>query len=143
MAIDGFGPDVNDVTTMIAMMMMTTIMTLTLSMTGLCEDSVVIDGVGYRAHPYEADKYIQCYFPSQGVAVIVVRECPFGTLWNPHARLCDPFHRVRLANGKISCILNNNNNNNKNRARERKRCREGGRDSGKEREMGTEFIFDV
>ena len=91
------------VTTTTIMVMMTVVLMkkkLTLLMTGLCEDSVVIDGIGYRAHPYEADKYIQCYFPSQGLAVSVVRECPFGLLWNPHARLCDTYLRVRLAHGK-------------------------------------------
>ena len=90
-------------TTTTIMVMMTVVLMkkkLTLLMTGLCEDSVVIDGIGYRAHPYEADKYIQCYFPSQGLAVSVVRECPFGLLWNPHARLCDTYLRVRLAHGK-------------------------------------------
>ena len=35
------------------------------------------------------------------VAMAVIRECPFGLLWNPHARLCDLFHRVRLANGEV------------------------------------------
>ncbi|XP_076450405.1 protein PIF-like [Babylonia areolata] len=64
---------------------------------GLCEEAVLVSGVGYRAHPTEANKYIQCYFPSETRTLAIVRECPFGLLWNDKQRLCDNYLRVHLA----------------------------------------------
>ncbi|XP_041355591.1 hemicentin-1-like isoform X3 [Gigantopelta aegis] len=57
--------------------------------TGLCSDAQVIQGVGYRLHPRDCDKFIQCYYNPNGHTTGVIRSCPFGQYWNQDILRCD------------------------------------------------------
>ncbi|XP_046567270.1 uncharacterized protein LOC124275691 [Haliotis rubra] len=59
-------------------------------------------GVGYRSHPTECDKYIQCYFHPNGSVVGVYRSCSFGYSWNQATFAC-------VESGKVSCPMASRN----------------------------------
>ena len=56
---------------------------------GLCSNVTMVKGVGYRLHPRDCDKYIQCYYNPNGQTIGVIRDCPFGHYWNQDILRCD------------------------------------------------------
>ncbi|XP_048251341.1 SCO-spondin-like [Haliotis rufescens] len=61
---------------------------------GLCTSVTYRDGIGYRYHPTDCDKYIQCYNNPNGNVVAMYRRCPFGKFWNQVTFQCDDSWRV-------------------------------------------------
>ncbi|XP_048251347.1 uncharacterized protein LOC124113205 isoform X2 [Haliotis rufescens] len=61
---------------------------------GLCTSVTYRDGIGYRYHPTDCDKYIQCYNNPSGNVVAMYRRCPFGKFWNQVTFQCDESWRV-------------------------------------------------
>ncbi|XP_071104564.1 SCO-spondin-like isoform X2 [Haliotis cracherodii] len=62
--------------------------------TALCDDVKKQYGVGYRYHPTDCDKYIQCYDNPRGIAIGVYRSCPFGYYWNQDTFRCTESWKV-------------------------------------------------
>ncbi|XP_046559684.1 SCO-spondin-like isoform X2 [Haliotis rubra] len=77
---------------------------------GLCRTAQQINGVGYRYHPTDCDKYLQCYYNPNGSVIGVYRACPFGYYWDQRTLRCDYPWRVRCPLEKCngSCVANYN-----------------------------------
>ncbi|XP_046373382.2 SCO-spondin-like isoform X11 [Haliotis rufescens] len=77
---------------------------------GLCRTAQQINGVGYRYHPTDCDKYLQCYYNPNGYVVGVYRSCPFGYYWDQRTLRCDFPWRVNCPLEKCngSCVANYN-----------------------------------
>ncbi|XP_046559689.1 uncharacterized protein LOC124268724 [Haliotis rubra] len=65
---------------------------------GICNDVVMRYEVGYRYHPTDCDKYVQCFFNPNGNVIGVYRSCPFGYYWNQVTFRC-------AVSWKVSCPL--------------------------------------
>ncbi|XP_046546417.1 SCO-spondin-like, partial [Haliotis rubra] len=61
---------------------------------GLCTSLTYRNGIGYRYHPTDCDKYIQCYNNPNGNVVAMYRRCPFGKFWNQVTFQCDDSWRA-------------------------------------------------
>ncbi|XP_046543927.1 SCO-spondin-like [Haliotis rubra] len=61
---------------------------------GLCANVMNVSGVGYRYHPKDCDKYVQCYFNPNGEVTAVYRTCPFGHYWSQATMRCDHSWKV-------------------------------------------------
>ncbi|XP_041356053.1 protein PIF-like [Gigantopelta aegis] len=61
---------------------------------GLCDDVKMVNGVGFRLHPRDCDKFIQCYSRPDGYTLGVVRTCSYGRYWNQEEVMCDEACRV-------------------------------------------------
>ncbi|XP_067653612.1 SCO-spondin-like isoform X2 [Haliotis asinina] len=61
---------------------------------GLCTSVTYRNGIGYRYHPTDCDKYIQCYNNPNGNVVAMYRRCQFGKFWNQVTFQCDDPWRV-------------------------------------------------
>nr|KAG5685246.1 hypothetical protein BaRGS_000694 [Batillaria attramentaria] len=56
----------------------------------LCTSARMKDGVGYRYHPTDCDKFIQCHYnTTSGATVAVYRTCPMGQYWDQGDLECD------------------------------------------------------
>ncbi|XP_067656112.1 SCO-spondin-like isoform X2 [Haliotis asinina] len=77
---------------------------------GLCRTAQQINGVGYRYHPTDCDKYLQCYYNPSGYTIGVYRSCPFGYYWDQRTLRCDFPWRVSCPLEKCngSCVANYN-----------------------------------
>ncbi|XP_071104434.1 uncharacterized protein [Haliotis cracherodii] len=60
----------------------------------LCSNVQRWNDVGYRYHPADCDKYVQCFFNSSGNILGVYRSCPFGFYWNQVTLQCDESWKV-------------------------------------------------
>ncbi|XP_041355623.1 SCO-spondin-like isoform X2 [Gigantopelta aegis] len=57
---------------------------------GLCDSATRVRGVGYRLHPTDCDKFIQCYYrDTDGFSIGVVKTCPFNHYWDQKQFRCD------------------------------------------------------
>ena len=72
---------------------------------GLCASAKVVNGVGYRLHPTECNKYVLCYYRDDGYAIAVIKTCPFDQYWNQQARKCEPSCDVTCPIGKVSYFI--------------------------------------
>ncbi|XP_052090221.1 protein PIF-like [Mytilus californianus] len=54
----------------------------------LCRNSKMIRGVGYKVHPTDCDKFIQCYFDGFGNTRASVKSCSFGEYWDQYNVAC-------------------------------------------------------
>ncbi|XP_041365646.1 SCO-spondin-like [Gigantopelta aegis] len=77
---------------------------------GLCTTADVIQGVGYRPHPTDCEKYMQCYYTTQNSVIAVYRNCPFGYYWDQTALRCDLSCRVNCSHDKCADMCHNNHN---------------------------------
>ncbi|XP_046559690.1 uncharacterized protein LOC124268725 [Haliotis rubra] len=66
--------------------------------TAVCDDVRKYYGVGYRYHPTDCEKYIQCYYNPNGNAIGVYRSCSFGYFWNQDSLRC-------MESWRVSCPL--------------------------------------
>ena len=56
----------------------------------LCAGCTIVNGAGYKSHPTDCDKFIQCHFDGNGVLVGEVQQCAFSTYWNMQLLTCLP-----------------------------------------------------
>ncbi|XP_048242664.1 obscurin-like isoform X1 [Haliotis rufescens] len=64
----------------------------------LCRNAQNRNGIGYRRHPMDCDKYVQCYYNPNGNIIGVYRTCPTGYYWDQTNLKCDE-------NWKVTCPL--------------------------------------
>ncbi|XP_048242131.1 uncharacterized protein LOC124143196 isoform X11 [Haliotis rufescens] len=77
---------------------------------GLCASVMNVSGVGYRYHPTDCDKYVQCYFNPNGEVSAVYRTCPFGHYWSQATMRCDHSWKVTCPHEKCNntCVTTYN-----------------------------------
>ncbi|XP_048242135.1 uncharacterized protein LOC124112132 [Haliotis rufescens] len=68
------------------------------TVTGVCDNVVMRYGIGYRYHPTDCDKYIQCYFNPNGSVIGIHRSCSFGYSWDQATLRC-------VETLKVSCPM--------------------------------------
>ncbi|XP_052815950.1 protein PIF-like [Mya arenaria] len=56
--------------------------------TAVCDEETMKLRVGYKEHPTDCSKYIQCMQNKEGQYVGFVRDCGYGTYWNPTVLTC-------------------------------------------------------
>ncbi|XP_046373386.2 hemicentin-1-like isoform X1 [Haliotis rufescens] len=76
----------------------------------LCTPAIYRYGIGYRYHPTDCDKYVQCYRNPNGKVVAIYRRCPFGFFWNQVTFQCDDAWKVTCPVDKCrdNCTANFN-----------------------------------
>ncbi|XP_067656116.1 obscurin-like protein 1 isoform X1 [Haliotis asinina] len=62
--------------------------------TDLCRNAQNRNGIGYRRHPMDCDKYIQCYYNPNGNVIGVYRTCSSGYYWDQANLKCDEDWKV-------------------------------------------------
>ncbi|XP_048242657.1 uncharacterized protein LOC124146845 isoform X1 [Haliotis rufescens] len=72
------------------------------STTGLCDSVQRRNDVGYRYHPTDCDKFIQCFYNPNGSVIAVFRRCPFGFYWNQVTFRCAESWKVTCPIEKCS-----------------------------------------
>ncbi|XP_052817901.1 protein PIF-like [Mya arenaria] len=53
-----------------------------------CDVKTMTMNAGYREHPTDCSKYIQCHRNRDGQFIGIVRDCSYGTYWNPNFLTC-------------------------------------------------------
>ncbi|XP_064612656.1 protein PIF-like [Liolophura sinensis] len=68
----------------------------------LCSDCEIRNGVGYRSHPTDCNRYSQCFPIGPGQWRAVIRSCPAGLFWDQSKLTCNRARAVSC--GQDRCL---------------------------------------
>ena len=86
-------------------------------LSAICDNCVMVNGVGYKAHWASCDLFIQCQFLPDGSVTVRIKQCPHGLHWDQKALTCTrpsqakcPFGKYVLYIGPLAAVRNSHKN---------------------------------